>query len=189
MVRFHEVRERCRVEARRFHYPEHLFGRFPTYIFRYFMSVDPLHSTGSYSLINIITVFMLINNIDAGLMMAFFNAGDQGLDTLFQLHGIFSVYWRLYRSTPENELISIFGDCFSFHCESRTLRRVDMSIANSEPQNHEHFVPDTSNWRRWREVRRLIRIGEFRVIDDYDLLEVREAMRGGMRGRGRRHRQ
>lgn len=187
MVQVTEVRRRCRIEARRFGFSERLFDRIPIYIFRYFMSDDPMISTQPFTQMDIMTVFMLINEIDAGLMMAFYNVGGQQVEMLFELHRIFSAMWRLYRSNQPDDLLSVFGNFYSFHLESRTLRRVDMSIVTYAQQDRESFVPNAMNWRRWREVRQLIRANSFRVNDDYDLLEVREALRGGLLQRGRHH--
>lgn len=121
-------------------------------------------------------------------MIAFYNAGEQSIDTIFELHRIFSAMWRLYRTTERVDHLSVFGPYFSYHLETRSLRQIDMSIVNYVQINREPFVPDEINWRRWREVRQLIRSGQFRVDDDYDLLEVREAMqRGMMHQRGRNH--
>lgn len=191
MVHVAEVRRRCQIVARRFRYPEYLFNRIPMYIFRYFKSADPLLGNSAYfTQLNVITIFMIINGIDAGLMMAFYNEGEQSIDTIFELHRIFVAMWRLYRTTEPFDHFSVFGQYFSYHLETRSLRRIDMSIVNYDRSNHEPFVPDQINWRRWREVRRLILAGQFRVDDDYDLLEVREAMRNGMRQqRGRNQNQ
>lgn len=190
MLHIAEVRRRCRIEARRFNFPEQLFSRIPTYFFRYFKSIDPLlDNSEHFCQWHIMTVFMLINNIDAGLMMAFYNAGEQDIDTLFKIHSIFATMWRLYRRTDAVDLVSVFGPYFSYHLESRTLRRIDMSVVTTGRDNREPFVPHQINWIRWREVRRLILSSAFRVNDDYDLLEVREAMQGGIlhqRGRNRR---
>lgn len=94
--------------------------------------------------------------------------------------------WRFYQSEPLNELISIFGTYFAFHCETRTLRRVDMSIVQyRSSENTGPFLPTLNDWRRSRAVRYLIRTGQFQVNDDYDLLEVRLAYQDGLRQVGR----
>lgn len=190
MVHVAEVRRRCQIEARRFHFSEQLFNRIPMYFFRYFKSINPLlDNSEHFSQIHIITVFMIINNIEAILMMAFYNAGEQDFETQMKLHSIFATMWRLYRTTNAVDRISVFGRYFSFHLQTRTLRRIDMSVVTTGRDNHEPFVPHQTNWIRWREVRRLILSREFRINDDYDLFEVREAMQGGIlyqRGRNRR---
>lgn len=129
---------------------------------------------------------MIINNIPADLMMTFYSCGGQDVDTLFRLQPFFHTMWRLYQTEPQNELFSIFGTYFAFHCETRTLRRVDMSIVEyRSSQNTGPFLPTLNDWRRSRAVRHLIRTGQFRVNDDYDLLEVRLAYQDGLRQVGR----
>lgn len=192
MVQTVEVRRRCRVYAERFNYPLNLFDRFPMYVFRYFHASDVIHpnaSSSSLTQLNIITVFMIINHVSADLMMAFYSAGDQDLDTVLRLQSYFTAMWGFYRSEPEQELFSIFGTFFAFHCETRTLRRVDMSLVNyRSSENTGPFIPNVYDWRRSRAVRHLIRTGQFRVEDDYDLLEVRNANRDGLRLVGRANR-
>lgn len=189
MVQTVEVKRRCRIYAQRFNYPLNLFDRFPMYVFRYFQSSDVIHpnsSSTSFTQLNIITVFMIINHASADLMMAFYSAGEQDVDTVFRLQSYFLAMWEFYRNEPESELFSIFGTYFAFHCESRTLRRVDMSIVNYRSnENTGPFIPNIHDWRRSRAVRHLIRTGQFRVEDDYDLLEVRNAYRDGLRLMGR----
>lgn len=148
MLHVAEVRQRCRIEARRFGFSETLFNRIPIYFFRYFMSTDPLLSNPQgFTQYNIMTVFMVINRIDAGLLMAFYNAAEQNIDTLFEIHAIYSTLWRLYERTNADDLLDIFGNFYAYHLETRTLRRIDMSIVNYHQTNHEQFVPDTVSWQ------------------------------------------
>lgn len=188
MIRLPEVRRRCRYYAQRFDYPLHLFDRFPMHLFRYFRFTDALSqiSPSSFSQLNIATVFMIINNISADLMMTFYSCGGQDVDTLLRLQTYFQTMWRFYQSEPSNELLSIFGTYFAFHCETRTLRRIDMSVVSyRSSENTGPFLPTLNDWRRSRAVRHLIRSGQFEVNDDYDLLEVQLAYQDGLRQVGR----
>lgn len=184
-----EVRNRCRREAARFHYSLILFDRFPMWIFRYFQASDPLcvDNIPNFKKLHILFVYMIINKIDAGLMMAFYNAADQDMDTIFRLHKLFSTMWKLYNEAESIDYIPIFGTYFTFHCESRTLRRIDMSVVNYNrgQRNAEHFIPNSMRWKQERIVRSLIRRGEFTVRDEEDLREVKEAWQDGLRRQGR----
>lgn len=186
----YEIRQRCRRYARQFSYSEVLFNRIPAYIFQYLCSPNPLEVVrASFDQMDIINIFMLINGISADLMMAFYAAANQNLENVLMIHEYLLRMWQMYRqATPEN-LCGIFGTFFSYHLETRTLRRVDMSIVyrHRNLSQEPHFVPNQPNWRRAREVRRLYRLGQYRVNDIYDIAELRMAWYGGMRQRHGRH--
>lgn len=180
MVNAVEVRRRCRIYAQRFGYDLRLFNRIPIYIFEYFRSDDPLSTnTPSFCQIELMSVFMIINNISSDLMMAFYAAGDQGLDVILRLHTFFFTMWRVYETSDPDDLLGLFGTFFAYHLESRTLRRIDMSIVsyNSGQRQQNNFVPN--------HIRNLIRRGVYRIENEYDLEEVRTALRGGLINRGR----
>lgn len=185
-----EVREKCKKEAMKFLFSIKMFNRFPIWVFEYFKSVDPLSShTSNFTQIEIITIFMLINKIDAGLMMAFYNAGGQDLETVFRLHEIFVRMWKSYRETEKIHLTSVFGSFFTFHCETQTLRRIDMSIPN-RPNNGRicnRFVPYAPNWQRDRNTREKIRSGRFKIKNADDLQRARDAMFDGLLKQGRKN--
>lgn len=93
MPSLHEIRNRCRTYARKFNYPEVLFNRIPTYIFQYFGSNDPLDRVpGSLDQMDIMNIFMIINGISADIMMAFYAAADQPLETVLRIHEYFCEY-------------------------------------------------------------------------------------------------
>lgn len=144
MVSVVDVRRRCRYYARRFGYSLLLFDRIPTYIFEYFRSNDPLNTfTPSFTQIELITTFMIINNISADLMTSFYSSGDQELDIVLHLHTFFITMWRLYRESTEDSLLGRFGTFFAYHLESRTLRRIDMSLVifnRGQRQFFSHFI-------------------------------------------------
>lgn len=189
MVNVTEVRHKCRKEASRFSYSINLFDRFPIWVFEYFKSKDPLAShSNSFTQIEIITIFMLINNIDAGLMMAFYNAGGQDVDKLFRLHDIFLKMWKKYRDTPPIQLTGVFGTFFTFHCETKSLRRVDMTIPQrlNNGRINNRFVPYSPHWERDRNTRAQIRNGKFKINNGDDLQRAKDAMFEGLLKQGRR---
>lgn len=191
MVSVIDVRNRCRIVARRFGYSLRLFDRIPTYIFQYFRSEDPLATNSpSFSQIDIVIIFMIINNISANLTMAFYASGDQEMDTVFRLQDLFTTMLRLYETTNQEDLYEIFGTYFAYHLETRTLRRIDMVVVdfNRGSRQLNDFVPNNPHWERNRNMRNLIRNGLFRVEDDFDLHEVRIAIRTGLLPRGRSNR-
>lgn len=191
MVNVIEVRNQSRKEALKFAYSITLFDRFPLWVFEYFKSIDPFSShSSSFTQMEIITIFMFINNINVELMKAFYAAGGQDVDTLFRLENFFIQMWKIYRKTEDNKLIDMFGDFFTFHCETKTLRRVDLSFPN-QPKNRKignRFVPYTSNWRRDRNTRAAIRNGEFKINNAYDMQNVEDALYDGLFKQGRYHR-
>lgn len=185
-----EVRERCRVYAHQYGFPILLFNRIPMYFFQYFGSPDPLTVvSGPFDQMDIINIFMIINGISANLMTAMYAGADQQLETVLRIHEYLLRMWSLYDSQPAHELVSNFGDYFVFHLETRTLRRIDMSIVDHNHQRTRltNFVPNQVSWRRAREIRRLYRSGQYRIMDIYDLAEFRMAWYGGLRVRQGRY--
>lgn len=93
--------------------------------------------------------------------------------------------WQLYNQARPEDLIGIFGSFFAYHLETRTLRRIDMTIVNHNHGQRQstHFVPNQVGWRRAREVRQLYRRGQYRIDDEFDLAEFRMAWFGGFRTR------
>lgn len=190
MVQTYQVREQCRAEAVRFGYPMVLFNRIPMHYFDYFRSEEPFAAVNVpiMTQMEIVTVFMLINNIDPAMLVEFYCAGGHDLNMLLRLMSFFNCMWRVYRATPESNLLGRFGRFYALHLETRQLRYVDMSRHHSvnRARHVERFVPNDPSWPRNRAVRERIRQGQFRVEDDYDLLLVREAMRDALFRRGRR---
>lgn len=160
------------------------------YIFQYLSSPSPLMVISStFDQIDIINVFMLINDISAHLMTAMYAAADQDLDTVLQLQDYFLRMWDLYNRNPSEEHQGIFGTYYAYHLHTRTLRRIDMSIVDNHTRraNTTQFVPNQLSWRRAREVRTLYRTGQYRVADEFDLAELQMAWYGGLRIRRGRH--
>lgn len=190
MIPVTKVRERCKEMALRFGYPLYLFNRIPIFIFHYFKSNNPLdHYQGSFSQLDYIIIFMLINSITADLMIAFYAAGDQIVDDIFKLHAIFINAWKLHKAASNDELLSTFDDdIFAYHLQSRSLRKIDHSIVKYESKSkYNYFVPNHPNWKRLRFVRQMIRKGEYRIYDDFDMLELKEAMKQGLLQTGRKN--
>lgn len=137
----------------------------------------------------IITVFMLINGLDVGIMMAFYNAGGTNIDTLMRLSTFLHQMRRLYDQTEHSELLSRFGYFYAYHLESRELRYVNGSrhfSFNTQRQGY-RFVPDSPAWERLRNVRRAIRSRTYLISDDYDLSVLRASMQDGLLRMGRKH--
>lgn len=122
-------------------------------------------------------------------MIAFYAAGDQVVDDIFKSHAIFINAWKLHKAATKNELMSVFDDnIFAYHLQSKSLRKIDHSIVAYESKSkYNYFVPNHPNWKRLRFVRQMITDGIYRVYDDYDMLELKEAMKQGLLKTGRRN--
>lgn len=185
------VRNNCKLQAKQFGFDENLFNRIPMWVFRSVAADDPLcrecHNTTKLELI---CLFVLINDISPDLMMSFYIKGGQSVDDAFRLHKYLTTMKKLHRESEEIDLIGLFGDKFTFHLATRTLRRIDMSIIqwSSESGRREAFLPDNLNWKRERIVRNLIRNGQHTIEDDMDIRELYSAWMNGLRKRGRNSR-
>lgn len=183
-----EVRERCKMQAKKFKYNEELFSRFPMWVFRCFAASDPMcRNYNETKKIELMTIFMLLNRISPDLMMAFYIEGGQSVNDSMKIRNIFNKMRDIYNKNEKEDLIALFGTQFTFHCQSKTLRRIDMSKVeyNTADQKNEPFIPDNMEWRRQRVVRNLIRNGCFTVNDELDIQEVKRAWQNGLRLRGR----
>lgn len=130
---------------------------------------------------------MLINNISPELMMAFYLEGGQSLHDAMKIRDFLNKMKEMHDKLEKDDLIALFGTHFTFHGQTKTLRRFDMSLVgnSSRGRSNEPFIPDNMNWRRQRVVGNLIRTGQFTVYDEMDLMEVKQAWRNGLRLRGR----
>lgn len=174
----HEVRQKCKIQAKKFNYSEELLNRFPMWVFRYFAALDPMcREDNETKKIEIMTIFMLINKISPDLMMAFYIEGGQSVHDAMKIRDFFNKMKEIHDEHEKDDLIALFGSNFTFHCQTKTLRRIDMSIVESSPRGgpNEPFIPDTMEWRRQRVIRNLIANGQFTVFDDMDLMEVKQA--------------
>lgn len=189
MPNTHDTRNRCRREAIRLGFSLRIFNRIPIHYFDYFRSPDPLSSVNVPVIahLELITIFMLINQIDVGLMLAFYNAGDVSIDVLMQLARYLHHMWTLYGLTSPNDRLSTFGDHYAYHLESRSTRRIDMTQPNVQPRRGNRFVPNNPRWPRNRAVRAQIRGGMYIVRDDHDLSVVHDALCDGLFLTGRYH--
>lgn len=146
------VRKECKIQAKQFKYNEELLNRFPMWVFRYFAAIDPMcQNTNEFMKVEIITIFMLLNKINADLMMAFYMKGGQSIEDSMKLRNFFTKMWHIHGKNGKEDLIAIFGNKCTFHCQSRSIRRIELSIVdNKRPdgRNNEHFVPDNLEWRR-----------------------------------------
>lgn len=186
MLTTRQTRERCRREAIRLRYPMWLFNRIPMHYFDYFRSADPFYSVNVplMSQLEIITIFLLINNISLGVILAFFNAGGATIDTILRLATYFHHMRTIYDQTSLLDRIGLFGDYFVYHLGTRSTRRVDMSQPTVHPRRGNRFVPNVPNWERNRIIRQQIRNGLHRVVDEYDLSVVRDALHDGLLATG-----
>lgn len=183
------VRNACKLQAEKFHFDAVLFNRIPMWEFRCVAADDPLCKESRTDKLEIMSVFMLINKISADLMMAFYIEGGQSIDDAMKLHKFFNTMHNMYNESEEIDLIGLFGDWFTLHCETKTLRRIDLTAVKQEEKNetklNEPFLTDSLRWRRERINRQMIRSGKFTINDRNDLLEVKEAWRNGLQLRGR----
>lgn len=189
----YEVRDRCRLESIRFGFSKNNFNRIPIHYFDYFRATDPFSSVNVpiMNQMEIITVFMIINQIDNGLMMAFYNAGGQNMNMLFRLANFFHRMWQIYHETSSQELFARFGMYYAYHLNSRTLRYINMTqyiALDCFHRRGNRFVPSSPHWERDRLLRYRIRNGSFVVNDYHDLERVHSALKEGLmrQGYGRR---
>lgn len=132
---------------------------------------------------------MLLNKIGPDLMMAFYSKGGQTVETLFGLHAFFIRMQNKYDSLEPDQYIENFGSNYTFHCASRTLRRLDMSVVESKNQQRKrnNFIPCDKMWRYYRVVRQQIRDGKFKVEEKLDLMLAQSAMKDGLLQQGRKN--
>lgn len=190
MISTHEARRRCHLEAVRLGFPLSLFGRIPIHYFDYFRHPAPFDSVNIpvITQMEIMTVFMVINELDVGTLMAFYNASGADLDTVMRLSTFLNNMWKEYHRTPKKELITRFGRIYAYHLRTRTTRYIDGTVhtnANSHRRGN-RFVPDEPGWERLRIVRQQIKAGRYRIDDDFDLSVARAAVRGGLMRTGRK---
>lgn len=173
------IRYKCKKEAIRMNYSLELFNRIPMYFFTYFSIDNVLDNVQLNQMyFDILVIFMLINKIDAALMTAFFSCGGQIADMCIRIYDVFFNAWNLFNTVPKTDHMWIFSDRFSYHLETKTLRRIDMSIVSTRRNNNntsaEYFVPNHVSWRRYRQVRQDIRCGIFKIDSYYDLILYKE---------------
>lgn len=190
LVSNYDARQKCKVEAIRLGFSIRLFGRIPIHYFDYFRAENPFDSVNVPIMthLEIITVFMIINDLDIGLLMAFYNASGAELDTVLRMSTFLHRMWNVYRQTEHRELMGRFGNVYAFHLGSRTLRYIDGTVcvyADSQRRGG-RFVPDEPSWVRLREVRNLIKNHRFPVEDDYDQSMAQAATRSGLMFTGRK---
>lgn len=182
------VRQQCRKQAEKFKFDLTLFDRMPMWVFRALCAQDPMCKNSlELTKIDIMGIFMLINNVSPELMMAMYIEGGQSIEDGMQLLAFFKTIKKLYDKTAKDDLLGLFGNAFTYHCQSRTLRQIDMTKIDfgTKIGRNEPFIPDTITWRRERIVRNLIRNGKFTVDDDLSLYEVKRAWQNGQRLIGR----
>lgn len=181
------LRENCRHQATRFNFSLEMFNRIPMWFFRYLAAQDPLcKKVHKSTKLEIMSIFMIINEINPVLMMAFFIEAGQSIDDCMQLHTFFCNMKILHNITEDNLKTSYLGDSFTFHCKTKTLRRVDMTLVQcprSEMSN-EPFIPYSLQWQRERLIRKMIRTGRLSSMDDVDMKDIKESWQNGLRLKG-----
>lgn len=184
--RIDEVRLKCKTQALRHNMDIKLFNRIPMYMFRYVSAEDPLcKETFEIGKLEIMCTFMLINSLSPNLIAAFHTEGGQSVENVAEILSFYTKMKEIYEKTPNNERCALFGTKFAYHLESKTLRRIDMTIVESKSRDKEPFIPDQMDWKRQRAIRSMVRNGQFTVEDDFDLRQVKMAWKNGLRLRGR----
>lgn len=180
------LRQRCRLHAEKFKYPLVMFDRIPMWFFRYLAAEDPLCQNVKATKLEIMTIFMIINEIEVNLMMAFYIEGGQCIDDCMQLLIFFGIMKKLNDRTENYMKTSMLGHSFTYHCQSKSLRRIDMSLVECASTNmsKEPFIPDSVNWRRERFIRKIIRSGQFNRMDEIELTQIKQSWQNGLRLRG-----
>lgn len=184
-----QIRQNCEKIAVKFNFPIEIFKRIPMWFFGYLRSEDPLYIySNKFNQINMMTIFMLINEIPPELMMAFYNEGHQNVDIVFRLHEIFIKMRQKYDTIPIDDRIEYFGTNFTFHCATRTLRRIDMSQVElgSRTRKNNNFIPNHGSWPFYRDIRHQIRNGTYSVTHELDIAFAFGAMADGLLPRGRK---
>lgn len=120
-------------------------------------------------------------------MLAFYLEAGQSVNDAMDAHKFLHLMKKLYDENTNENLIGLFGDYFTLHLETRTLRRIDMTtvVHGDTSKANEPFLPSSLNWRRERVVRNLIRNGHYTIQDDLDLREAKSAFQNGLCLRGR----
>lgn len=193
VVNLREIRNNCRLKAEAYNFSTQLFDRIPMYIFSYF-SCNPFDAFLGHGIshIDLITTFVLINEISEELIVSFYKCGGQQPEVLRKLNTYFNNILTLYNSTPEDGLLAVFGTYFTYHLKSRSLRRINKEVvrygrregAVSTAVTREYFNLSDNDWKRLRELRFSIRNGTFRVSDSHDLDDYRRARMHGLYYRG-----
>lgn len=180
-----EVREKCSRQAIKFKYSLELFNRIPMWFFRSLTAEDPLCKNELNSTkLEMMLIFALINEIEASLMMAFYLEGGQSVDDCFRLHAFFINMKKLYDKTENYLRTSFLGNLFTFHCQSKTLRRVDMSLVQCATTEKEPFIMDSLEFRRERFIRKMIRTGKFTSLDNIEITQIKKCWQNGLRLKG-----
>lgn len=153
----------------------------------YLAAKDPLcRDDWEMGKVDIMLIFMLINQLPPALIAAWYLEGGQSVDDVIKIEEFYRKMKILFEKEKQNDnnVIGLFGTKFAIHLETRQLMRVDMTVIHPMKVSNEPFIPDTLNWKRQRAIRELIRKGEYKVTDFQQLQEVKNAWKNGLRLRG-----
>lgn len=181
-------RSKCKIQAARLKLEIRLFDRIPMWVFRYFAATDPLcRNDKKCERLEIMCVFMIINNISPALMVAFYMQSGQCVNDCMKLLSFFTNMKALYNKTAAHSLWTIFGNTYTIHLETRTMRQIDMTLVQSGSKRGEQepFIMDHLHSHRDRMLRKLIRQGKFTIFDEIGLNQVKQCWRNGLQRRGR----
>lgn len=132
-----------------------MFDRIPMWVFRYLSASDPCcDNSRKCTKLDIMCVFMIINNMSPTLMASFYKEGGQSYTNCIRLLNFFTKMKKLWQKTPINSLWTVFGNTFSYHLESKTLRQVDKTYVNhgTKTGRNEPFIPDGLHCKRQRMI-------------------------------------
>lgn len=187
MVSFAECRSACRKISCPKYMDISRFNRIPMHYFQFFISdTDPLQRAvnGEFAQIDIVMVFMVINQLPFGLVASWYAAGGKDADTVMSLLSHLHKVDKLVNNAPlvaEYGLTVLLGYHYAYHLDTKTLRYADNTIVINLNMRRKGilFDPNHPLWRRNLRIKQEIQNGQlFLDLGDRETLEVvREAMK------------
>lgn len=154
---------------------------------QYFISeMDPLErAVGSdFAQIDIIMVFMVINQLPFGVIAAWYAAGGKDAETVMQLISHLHKVDCLVNNKnllAEYGLTVLLGYNYAYHLDSKTLRYVDGTVVLNRNMRRKGilFDPNHPLWRRNLGLYQQIKAGLFFLVPgDNEMMEI---VRGAMK--------
>lgn len=156
MVMFAECRNACRKIACPKYMDENRFNRIPMHYFQYFTSDTDLlqrAAGGEFAQIDIVMVFMVINQLPFGLIASWYADGGKDVDTVMSLIAHLHKVDKLVTNAnlvAEYGLTVLLGYHYAYHLDSKTLRYADGTVVINSNMRRKGilFDPNHPLWRR-----------------------------------------
>lgn len=164
-ISFGKCRNKCREIATQYNISKNIFDRIPMYFFNYFISSqNPLERSTSenFAQIDIIMVFMVINKFSPILIAKWYNAGGKDAYVVLDLFDHLTKVQKMFNDVElqkKYDLCTLFGYCYSFQLESKTLRYIDNRIVVNKNISRKGilFDPNNSMWKAnlklWQKIK------------------------------------